>query len=157
MLLVMASFSQCSSAQKLQDKAPITIGKAYCQSWIAGVEGGGAGLNIFIPVIDNSIILDSVYFRGKAAKLEVKQEENILYVGRFPSDFNQKRDIIMSSDPKAEYGNEMPNISKKIPFELKNNECVISYKEGKTTKYFKVDNVVEKDLVPYPSAPPNKQ
>jgi len=63
----------------------------------------------------------------------------------------------MSNDPNAEFGNEMPEISQKIPFVLKDNECVISYKDGKTTKYFKVDNITEKDLIPYPSAPPNKQ
>jgi len=153
----MASFSQCSSAKKLQKSAPLHLGQVYCQVWIAGIEGGGAGLNIFIPVKDNSIILDSVYFRGQAAKLEVKSQNEIIYIGRFISDFNKKKDIIMSNEPYAEYVNEMPEISQKIPFVLKDNECVISYKDGKTTKYFKVDNITEKDLIPYPSAPPNKQ
>ena len=153
----MASFSQCSSAKKIQEKAPLVLGQVYCQSWIAGIEGGGAGLNVFIPVEDNSIILDSVYFRGKATKLEIKSLNETIYIGRFISDLNKKKDIVMSSEPTAEYGNKMPIITEKIPFELKDNECVISYKEGKTTKYFKVDNVVEKELIPYPSAPTNKQ
>ncbi|MCF6295171.1 MAG: hypothetical protein L3J25_05730 [Flavobacteriaceae bacterium] len=157
LFVVVVSFSQCSSTQKLQEKAPIMMGKVYCQSWIAGVEGGGSGLNIFILVTDNSIVLDSVYFRGKAAKLELKQQDSMFYVGRFISGLNIKKDIIMSNEPYAEYGNEMPKTSIKIPFELKDDECVISYKEGKTTKYFKVDNIVEKDLIPYPNAPPNKQ
>ena len=153
----MASFSQCSSTKKIQNKAPLILGQVYCQAWIAGIEGGGAGLNIFIPTENTSIELDSVYFRGKVAKLEVKNQNGTIYIGRFISDFNKKKDLIMSNKPNAEFGNEMPNISKKIPFELKDNECVISYKKGKTTKYFKVDNVVEKDLIPYPSSPPNKQ
>ncbi len=157
MLLVMASFSQCSSAKKLQKKAPLDLDQVYCQKWVAGIEGGGAGLNIFIPVKDNSVILDSVYFRGKATKLEVKNQNAKIYIGRFISDFNKKKDIVMSNEPNAEFGNEMPTHIQMIPFELKENECVISYKDGKTTKYFKVDNVVEKDLIPYPSAPPNKQ
>ncbi len=157
MLSILASFSQCSSSKNLQKNAPLELAQVYFQKWIAGVEGGGSGLNIFIPVTDNSIVLDSVYFRGKAAKLELKQQDSMFYVGRFISDLNTKKDIIMSNEPYAEYGNEMPKTSIKIPFELKENECVISYKEGKETKYFKVDNIVEKDLIPYPNAPPNKQ
>lgn len=157
MLIVMASFSQCSSTKKLQENTPLALGKVYFQKWIAGIEGGGAGLNIYIPTEDNSIELDSVYFRGKATKLEIKNQNRIIYIGRFISDFNKKKDIVMSNEPYTEFGNEMPKMPQKIPFELKDNECVISYKEGKKTKYFKVSNIVEKDLIPYPSAPPNKQ
>ena len=157
MLFVMASFSQCSSAKKLQKDTPFTLGQVYCQAWIAGVEGGGSGLNIFIPISDTAIELDSVYFRGKVAKLETKLQNKSLYIGRFVSNANQKKGLIMSNEPYAEYGNKMPKISQKIPFELKDSECVISYKDGKTIKYFKIDNIVEKDLIPYPSAPPNKQ
>ena len=153
----MASFSQCSSAKKIQKKVPLALGQVYCQSWIAGIEGGGAGLNIYIPTVNSSVELDSVYFRGKAAKLEIKSLNETIYIGRFISDLNKKKDIVMSIEPNAEYGNEMPKITQKVPFELKENECVISYKDGNTTKYFKIDNVIEKELIPYPSAPPNKQ
>jgi len=157
LFFIAVSFFQCSSAQKLEEKVSVTFGEVYCQKWIAGVEGGGSGLNIFIPINGSTISLDSVYFRGKAAKLEVSQGKTLLFIGRFHSEINRKRDIIMSNEPYAEYNNPIPIKIKKIPFELKDNECVISYKEGRTTKYFKVDNVVEKDLIPYPSAPPNKQ
>jgi len=154
---VLVGFSQCSSTKKIQKNTPIVLGQVYCQEWIAGVKGGGSGLNIFIPTDDISIILDSVYFRGKATKLEAQKQKGIIYIGRFISDLNQKKDMIMSNEPNAEFGNEMLKISQISPFKLNDNECVISYKDGKTTKYFKVDNVVEKDLIPYPSARPNKQ
>ncbi|NOY47975.1 MAG: hypothetical protein GXO84_07235 [Chlorobi bacterium] len=158
MLVFMMSFSQCSSTKKLQEKAPIAIGKVYVQKWVAGIEGGGSGLYIFIPVSDVSITLDSVYFRGKATKLSVKYQNKNMYVGNFINPSKQKHDIIMSGDSKAEYGNKLPPSSKEqkpIPFELKDDECVISYIDGKKTKYFKVGNIVEKQLIPYPSAPHN--
>lgn len=155
MLLVMASFSQCSSTKKLQEKAPMALEQVYCQQWVAGIEGGGSGINIFIPVKDKSVVLDSVYFRGKGVKLETKDDE-LLFVGRFKSAFNQPKDMVFSNEPNAEYGNRL-ELPEKIPFELKDNECVISYIDGNTTKYFKVDNVVEKEMIAYPSAPPNKQ
>lgn len=152
----MASFSQCSSAKDLQKKAPVEMEQVYFQKWVAGVEGGGAGLNLFIPVKDSSVKLDSVYFRGKGTKLDIKPGEN-LYVGRFISDFNKPKDMVVHADPKKEYGNEMPEIPKEIPFKLKDDECVVSYADRGKTKYFKIENIVEKDMLAYPSAPPDKQ
>jgi hypothetical protein len=154
---VILGFSQCSTTKELQEKAPTTIGKVYVQKWVAGIEEGGSGLYIFIPVSDASITLDSVYFRGRATKLSVKYQNKNMYVGNFINPSKQKHDIIMSGDPKAEYGNKSPILEKQkpIPFELKDDECVISYIEGKKTKYFKIGNIVEKQLIPYPSAPHN--
>ena len=154
---VMMGFSQCSTTKKIQTEAPTTIGKVYFQKWVAGRKGGGAGLNIFIPVNDTSVMFDSVYFRGKVAKLTPKYQEENIYVGKFISAQNKEVDLIMSNDPKAEFGNKKAVAETKIPFELKSNECIISYKEGNKIKYFKIENIVEKELIPYPSAPPMKQ
>ena len=138
--IIMFSFSQCSSQKKLQDKSPIELQEVYCQSWVAGIQGGGSGINIFIPT--NSMTydhkpLDSVYFRGKSAKLQVIEDKTIVYVGRFITEANKNQDLIMSSDAKEEYGNEMPKGKHGNPFDLKDNECVVSYKVGSKTKYFK--------------------
>ena len=140
----------------MQEKSPVALEQVFCQRWVAGVEGGGSGLNIYIPVKETTTELDSVYFRSQSVKLEFKKE-GMIYVGRFTSDFNKKKDKVMSDEPNAEFGNEMPEIPKKIPFELNDNECVISYLDGKSTKYFKVPNVVEKPMIAYPSPPPVKQ
>ena len=155
--VLLMGFAQCSSAKKIQEEAPVSIGKVYFQKWVAGIKGGGAGLNIYIPVSDTSIKFDSVYFRGKATNLFPKYQEENIYVGKFISDHNKKEDLVMSSDPKAEYGNKMAVVEENIPFELKNNECIISYTVGNKIKYFKIDNIVEKEMIPYPSAPPMKQ
>jgi len=154
---VMMGFSQCSTTKKIQAEAPTTIGKVYFQKWVAGRKGGGAGLNIFIPVGDASVVFDSVYFRGKAVKLAPNTQDQNIYVGKFISAQNKEEDLVMSNDPKAEYGNQKAVVDTKTPFDLENNECIISYKQGNKTKYFKIENIVEKDLIPYPSAPPMKQ
>lgn len=157
MLFIMSSFSQCKSIQTLQDERPLEIGEVYYQHWVAGVKGGGSGVNLFIPIESNKndIVLDSVYFKGKQVKLEFKN--NTMYVGRFASKVNQKKGIIMSSDPLAEYGNPVPEIPKKIPFKLEDSECVISYKKGSKTLYFKISNIIKKESENYPTAPPNRQ
>ncbi len=157
----MTSFSQCSSSKKLQSKVPIEFGEGYFQKWVAGVKGGGSGINIFISInegVSEEFILDSVYFRGKVAKLEVKPNNKTLYIGRFKTDLNtMKQDIVMSSDSKEEYGNQLPKIEAKIPFDLKDNECVVSYKKGDETQYYKIENIIEKQAEYFPSVPPNRQ
>ena len=103
----------------------------------------------------NKIELDSIYFQGNAAKLEFKNES--LVVGRVITDLNKKKDIIMSNEPYAEYGNQVNKPSLKQWPTLKNNQCVISYKEGSKIKYFMIDNMSKKPLLAYPSAPRNKE
>ena len=156
----MSAFTNCSSAQKLEKDVPFKIGNVYCQSWVAGIKGGGSGINIFIPLEGNlskTILLDSVYFRGKVSKLEVKTINPSLFVGRFLSSSNQNRELIMSDKPHAEYGNKPPKPISKIPFKLNPNECVISYLEDGKTLFFKIENISEKKAIPYPSAPMRKQ
>ncbi len=157
MLVVLTGFSQCSSTRTLQEDAPLEIGEVYFQKWIAGIQGGGSGINLFIPTTKSSIKLDSVYFRDKGVKLESRANDEVLYIGRFKSEFNQRKDMIISSEPNAEFENPVPRIKQKIPFKLKDDQCVISYKEGDKTRYFKIESIAEKRLVQYPSAPPNKQ
>lgn len=160
----MASFSNCSSTkesnnlgnktamQDFQDKPSFKLGETYYKHWVAGVKGGGSGITVLIPMENNknNVVLDSVYFRGMQSKLESIKSG---YVANFKTEANQKEDIIMSNDKKAEYGNSLPN-KVNFPYQLKDNECVISYIEDNTTKYFKIENIIEKARDQYPSAPP---
>lgn len=155
-LLSLFAFSGCSSAQRLQTKSPIEYNNVYFQKWVAGVKEGGSGLNLFIPIHDEApknIQLDSVYFRGKSALLEKIEGEETLYVGRFKTKFNEKQEAIIKSgsDKSDDSHNSKPE--EKSPFELKDSECVISYKEGNKINYFKIENVLEKQAQKYPSAP----
>ena len=153
LLSIMANFLNCASSQSLEKSIPLEIGDVYFQNWVAGVKGGGSGVNLFIPIISNTnnIILDSVYFRGKKVKLELKN--NTLYVGYFKSLINEKKDIVMSSNRIEELNNPVPKIPKNIPFKLENNECVVSYKNNGKTKYHKLSNITEKEKQYLPSAP----
>lgn len=143
-----------------QNQPPIDFGPSYFQKWTSGIKGGGSGFNLFIPIKTQDrglVILDSVYFRGKVTKLEIIEDKTILFVGRFETEFNQKPDIIMSDNPNEEYGNKSSILLQKIPFDLKDSECVVSYKDGNDTKYFKIGNITEKQPENYPSTLPQKQ
>ena len=152
LLIIISSFSQCSSAQKLEKNSSINFGDVYCKKWISGIKEGGSGTNLFIPIIksNKNIQLDSVYFRGKATKLELSYD-SLHYVGRFKKIEKKSYDIIMSSDPREEYGNKMPELPKKMPFELKQSECVVMYLENNKAKYVKIGNIKTKSEPQFPS------
>ena len=149
MLFIIVSFSQCASTLKLQDNLLIEIDNVYYQTWVEGFKGGGKGINVFIPIRSNfnDIFLDSMYFRGKSTKIEYVNAT--LAVGRFKTEGNQNQDIIISNEPYAEYGNKVPKIPQKIPFDLKDDECVVSYIDGNKVKYFKIENIVKGKSKPY--------
>jgi hypothetical protein len=152
---IILCFTQCSSAQKLQEEASFLLGEVSYQTWVAGVQGGGSGIHMLINVVSNrnNVDFDSVYFRGYKAKIEIGK---IGYIAHFKTDINQREDIIMSNNGKDELGNKSPFKEANSPFELTEDECVISYIEKNTTKYFKVKNLVKKPSEEYPSAPPKQ-
>lgn len=155
LLFVMVSFSQCSSSKKMQKKAPVKIVEVYSQDWVAGIQGGGAGTNVFIKIADgNPVSLDSLYFRKKVTPLELASNNN--YVAYFLSHTNRgPDDLIMSGNAKEEFGNSMPLKQEKFPFELKDNEAVVSYKDNGKTKYFKIQDIEDRPSLAMPSSSPN--
>jgi len=164
LLFFMTSFSNCSSTketnnqvkkvtmQDLQEKPSFTLGQSFYKHWVAGVKGGGSGIHLQIEVTsnDNNVVFDSVYFRTMKSALEPIKAG---YVANFNTNANTREDIIMSTDKHAEYANQLPDTAD-FPFQLKDNECVISYVEDNSTKYFKIENLVKKSRDEYPSAPP---
>ncbi|WGD35735.1 hypothetical protein [Olleya sp. YS] len=135
-------FMQCSSTKQLQKEASFKTDQAYYQTWVAGVRGGGSGINIFIPVTSElkNLKLDSLYFRQHKMALETKPNNPNLYIGRILTKANQKEGF--------------KETTTKIPFDLKQNEAVLSYIENGDIKYFKIENIIEKPAEQYPSAPP---
>lgn len=142
--VVMMSFSQCASAKKIEKKAPIIINEVHYKEWSNPARYTGSGLNLFIiPAAKNEdIVLDSVYFRNKQVKLNFVKDS--IYVGKFETDKNKPVEIIMSIEPKEEFGNKALEKEKPFPFELKDHECVVSFKQKNKTKYFKIINITKK-------------
>jgi len=156
--LVFLSIFNCKSAQEpllqFQTTAPIDFSEPYYNSWVAGIEGGGAGINVFLPTTKPSkIIIDSLHFRGEKSAVETRDQ---LIIGRFKYTTTRKKDIIFSSDRRAEYGNTLPTQIDASPFTLSQNECVISYQVKNKRLYYKISNLKKGGSIAYPSAPPKK-
>lgn len=136
--------SKCSNSQELVESPPFKTGDVVSEGWVSAE--GETGTNIFVPITEGKDIeLDSVYFRGNIVKLEkVKRDSYLVYIGKFP---RAERDMVMHADPKKEVGNIPPLPKKKLPFELKENEAVVSFVEDGKEKYFKIENIKESPTV----------
>jgi len=156
------SFSQCTSTKKtMKIGRTIELTKesnteVYYQSWVAGVKGGGSGINLFVSksVVENRQLI-TAYFKGKVVDFDHVEEGENMYIARFKGEANQVNDINMEAEGINEYGNKAPAEKKDFPFKLAFNEAVVSYLENNTLKYLKLINIHKKELLAYPSAPRN--
>jgi len=151
------SVSNCGSSQgdkpvTFEKNPPFVISDIYSQAWIAGIQGGGSGINVHITLksVEEGVTLDKIYFRRKSERLTQIIGSPTTFKGFFKSEKN--RDVIMNADPVKEAQNTP---SEPFPFQLGENEAVIAYTVNESSKFFKVLNIVEKEIIAYPAANPN--
>lgn len=148
-ITLMMSFSNCANSKKLQEQQPVALEQVYYTTWPGGAKDKASGINLFIPVKNikhSEVHLDSVYFRGRAAELKKEPRDTDVYIANFRTTSEEKAsDLVMSSDPREEYGNQPPEIVREFPFELREDEAVVSYKKDGKTNYYKITGIVKKD------------
>lgn len=130
-------FASCAENHGLQEKAPANIENAYYTSQ-------GENLTLYIPVNSlqtNRVSLDSVYFRSKKSILTTSPDSPGLYKATFNLG---KTDLIMSSDPKEEFVNRMPQLNDKMDFELEDDEAILIFTQNSKVKYYKLTGVKER-------------
>jgi hypothetical protein len=129
-------------------EAPFEMGQATCQSWSGGRAESGSGMLLEIPIQgekNDELKLRQAYFRGKIADVEMEDTENgWVAKANFKNQSMKKPDMVMHADSKKEVGNQPPTAKEKFPFELEADQCVLSFMEGDTVKYYKIGNIKEK-------------
>lgn len=140
------SMSSCSSQKKLVDNPPVALGEASCYNWVGGRAESGSGTMLTIPLENelSGVSLQQAFFRGKITDIDVvNTEDGWVAKANFKKQREEKPDIVMHADGMQEVGNQPPKIKEEFPFELEQDECVISYIEEETIKYYKLSNVKE--------------
>ncbi|GAB5400699.1 MAG: hypothetical protein Aureis2KO_22840 [Aureisphaera sp.] len=151
-----AGFSGCAGGKdtvySLEQQPPFNITGSYFQKWVAGVQEGGSGINVHLIIegISEEIEVRNVYFRGQITKANSMPEQPDKFVAYFKK--GQNRDVIMDSDITKEAKNTPLG---DFPFDLDDDEAVISYFHKDTEKYFKISDIEEKPLIAYPGTNPN--
>ena len=139
--LVLSAFiiltMSCNSL-KLGKKAPFSVKKAYVVENNDSLRGKGKLLNLELKnTLQQAVTLDSVYYSNTRGKLLLVADSDTNFQAFFPYPFI-KNDLILHSDPRKEFGNKPPAIREKSPFELTENECVVSYLKNGKKGYYKV-------------------
>jgi hypothetical protein len=133
---------QCASHKQFEKTSPTEFEDVYFQIWNSGIKEGGSGINFYIKTSGKTVAFDSVYFRRKGTKLLANPKNPLLYLGRFKS---------KNSNSITSKG------TLNIPFKLKDDEAVVSYLKDQKVYYYKIENIVQRESINYPSASPIKQ
>lgn len=140
-LFVLITIASCSSSKDVKTPEPVQVSHAYFQDWTTDIKIGSSGTNIFLANLTTKkgVTADNVYFRNLKGKL-VKGRS--LYYSQ-----------LVRMLPNSE-GNKL--MTENFPFQLANNQCMVSYTENGETKFIKIDNVQEREGVHYLDGPPEK-
>ena len=136
------SFSQCDKSQ-IDAEPPVNFTQKKYQDWVGGRPGSQGTLVTLVGKIPaKNIAFDSIYFKSNVAKVNVQiMDQEIKLTGNFIKINPKDRDLILSGDAKEEFGNKPPKKLPKIPFEMADNEVIISYFIKKKKRYFRLKNL----------------
>ena len=124
-----------------EEQLPFKVKPVTFQEWYAGIKVGGTGINIYVPItdLDENIQIERVYFRNLTSELIKKKDKYFAVLKNKSRNYTFRK-----SEADADY-----------PFNLEDNECVVSYIENGTTKYLKIATVIEYAGIYYENGPPS--
>ena len=144
-LAIIYGFSQCASS-RLETNPNFEIVSADYMKWNGG-QPGVSGINVTIKLKEKStIVFDSLYFRKRAAKVEFK--DGSVIIANYNTSKNNNRNLTLHKDRRKEVGNKIPK-QNNIPFELNDNEAILSYQINEKTKYFKISEIKKRESESY--------
>lgn len=149
-LFLLLGFSQCGGST-LVKKSTLKAEKAFYNNWFGG-QPGVRGTKVEIHLKDASeVIFVALYFQGKRTKVEVSQMEKFTrIIAHFSTSKRKNRNLILDADITKELENTLPSLEE-FPFQLKENEAILSYKKESKTLYFKIENIKKVQLIAFPS------
>lgn len=148
-IVIIVNLSLCRSIN-IEKEPPFQLEKSAYNNWVGG-QPGVKGIQLVIVLKENSTIaFDSLFFQERATKVEINMVgKKMLLIGHFNSSNRRKNDLVLDIEATKEIKNSVPEI-KKFPFELKEDEAIISYKLGGKTNYFKIKNIEKSKPVFFP-------
>jgi len=143
--LTLSIFLFSCHATKFVKTPPFKIVEAKYQYWYGGREGvKGISVKVLIQDIDKDIAFKNIFFKNKKLDVFVSDIENLKLLS---ANINTgTRNMQMHINPKKEYGNTLPETDKDFPFDLKENEAVISYLKANKDYFYKITLKKDKDL-----------
>ncbi len=142
-LFVSATLISCNSTETIAQENNLS---ASYETWVAGVRGGGSGVNFYVNLkteLSEEIELKKVIFRGYEVPFE--KQDALHFIARIKTEDNQQKS---DGDESQIY------TSPKNALTLAENEAIlIFFKNGKEIRKT-IKEVKEKPMLQYPSTKP---
>ncbi len=151
--LAFSVIKQTEQTVQFQFCFPQKIKKVYYKKWVGGIKGAGGGTNFYLEFkkpLSAKIQLEKIYFQKREGKIQLRSKN--LYVTYFrikPNKEDEITDNNIQNVNTTKPQNPEPTASK-FRFVLKENEAVLEYLENHKTKFFKIKNIKEMPMIPYP-------
>jgi len=142
LLVFSITIISCSSQKKVIQS---NIETSY-ETWVAGVRGGGSGINFYVDLktpLSKEIVLKKVIFRGYETTFE--KIDALHFIARIKTEGNQQK---FDGDDSQIY------TSPKNALTLAENEAILLFSEKGKEINVKMKQVTEKPMLEYPSAKP---
>ncbi|MDG2195153.1 MAG: hypothetical protein P8K77_09990 [Polaribacter sp.] len=143
--LIAFSFVQCDTL-KMENNPPFKITGATFNNWVGG-RPGVSGIKVHLAYqSEDKIAFEQLYFSHRSTKIEMKTVKGKTYIIAHFNTSTREEELFLKGDASPKTVVKLP----KSPFKLKNNEAVISYKEGTTTRYYQIKNIKKTKTIVYP-------
>lgn len=146
------STTKSNNEIKKADVPFFSLISAEQERWVAGVKGGGRGIEYYFKIRINSgegLLFDSIWVNNKVLKTKILQGNKLLPEG--PVQFMPGDTIILRagevSGLKENEGMDDPVIS---PPPNQEGKAIIYYKENSNRHYFKIPEITERPRVNRP-------
>ena len=130
-------FTNCGTNKDLQEKAPAQFQQAFYTT----TDGQ---MTFYLPVTaiqKNRVELKNIYFKGLKSPIVNNEDGQNRYTASFGIG---QSDYIMSSDPREEYGNRMPQKPEKSPVSITKDQALLEFQENGETKYYVINDIEER-------------
>ncbi|MCC4230434.1 hypothetical protein [Zunongwangia profunda] len=130
-------FTNCGTNKNLQEEAPAQFQQAFYTT----VDGQ---MTFYLPVTaiqKNRIELKNIYFKGLKSPIVYSEDGQNRYTASFGI---RQSDYVMSSDPREEYGNKMPQKPEKSPVSIAKDQALLEFQENGETKYYVISDIEER-------------
>jgi len=141
-LITVITFFSCQSQKEIAAKIAASFEDVYFERWVAGVRGGGAGINFhvrFKTPLSKTVQLQKVVFKDKEAVFS--KQDDLQYVASIVTKIGGR------PDAEEEMADPLPESNKAKLYFIVNGKSVIHT----------LENVREKEMLAYPVMNKNRE
>lgn len=147
LFLLLLNLSSCANYTK-ESKEPFQITEASYNEWFGGQPGVSGIKVILVYKSKDSINFQNIFFANKSAEIIYKTKEDKKLLLGFIDTSKPSKELILDSNPVKEQNNPIP--VQLLPFKIKDNQAVVSYKINNQTHYFLIKELKKLKTDYYP-------